>query len=591
MCGIAGIMMRDGSAAEQHVLQKLASALIHRGPDGTGYFLNGSVGLLNTRLAIVDLLHGKQPFQEPCGAALVANGEIYNDLDLRHRLTGAPYQSGSDCESPLHLYRYKGIDFVDDLRGMYAIAVYDPALSILFLTRDPFGIKQLYYITTPSYFAFASEPQALKAAGLAHSHINPQKRSELLQLKFVTGSQTIYSDIQRLLPGETIVVTKGQIVERRRRRALSQNKSRIEMNCQEALHQLDEVLSESVAAHVRSDVPYGLFLSGGIDSSVLAILMSRISTNPVVAFTAAFPDFAAADETRTASRIAQAVNAEHHVMEVTQNDFWTFAPRVAAALDDPTADAAALPTFMLGEAAKRQFKVVLSGEGADEIFGGYSRYRRTRSFWRLLGQRKSRTHGVFDSLAGKNSIFDYWRDGLNSAEEEEVSHLWSHMQTLQAVDCAEWLPNDLLVKYDRCLMAHGIEGRTPFLDSAVASFAFTLPDEMKVKNGMGKWLLREWLSKNLPAAEAWAKKTGFNPPVGHWIAFHKAKIEALVLSQPGIKEMAIETIARKTFEDPTKNSQAAWSLLFYALWHSHHILGVDSNGSIDDVLASAAHLG
>ncbi len=591
MCGIAGIMMCGGKAVEQPVLQQLASALAHRGPDGVGYFLKDSVGFLNTRLAIVDVQGGNQPFQEPAGAALVANGEIYNDLDVRKQLKDAPYRSGSDCETPLHLYRRKGLDFADDLRGMYAIALYDPATKTLILTRDIFGIKQLYYVITPSCFAFASEPQALKSAGLTQNQLNLSKRSELLQLKFTTGSQTIYSDVQRLLPGETLVIADGQIIERRRRRALSQSKPRTAMSDAEALLRLDAVLTESVAAHVRSDVPYGLFLSGGIDSSALAALMSRLSSSSVVAFTAAFPDYPEADETKTAARVAQAVHAEHHIVNVTQKDFWDFAPRVAAIMDDPTTDAAALPTFMLAHTSRKRLKVVLSGEGADEILGGYSRYRRTRSFWKFLWGHKSRTHGIFDSFVENSRAFDGWREGLGLTEDRETSPHWSRMQTLQAVDCAEWLPNDLLVKYDRCLMAHSIEGRTPFLDPLVSAYCFTLPDDLKVRNGMGKWILREWLAKHLPEAEAWAKKSGFNPPVGYWISLHKDKIESLILSQPGIKDMDIQPIVRKVFANPMKNAQAAWSLLFYALWHSHHVLGTDSEGSIGDVLTNAARLG
>jgi asparagine synthase (glutamine-hydrolysing) len=588
MCGIAGVMVRDDRTAVQPLLERLASALIHRGPDGTGYFSSGRVGLANTRLAIVDLAGADQPFEEPKGAALVANGEIYNDLEIRRELADAPYRSGGDCESALHLYRRKGLDFAEELRGMYAIALYDPERSRMVLTRDPFGIKQLYYVVTDAYFAFASEPQALRAAGLAGGLLNPQRRSELLQLKFTTGSQTIYADIERVLPGETLVVTDGQIVERRRRHALPRTQPQTSMDVGQVVDRLDAVLKESVQAHLRSDVPYGLFLSGGIDSSALALLMSQVSSSPIIAFTAGFPDVAAADETQAACRIARAVDAEHHVVQMTQKDFWAFAPRVAAAIDDPTADAAALPTFMLAEAAKSRLKVVLTGEGADELFGGYSRYARTRSFWRLLGKKKSRMRGVFDSFTGKESPFERWRDGLHLAESEGVSAKWSAMQTLQAVDCAEWLPNDLLVKFDRCLMAHGVEGRTPFLDPRVAAFVFCLPDEMKVRSGLGKWLLRQWLAKALPEAEAWTRKKGFNPPVGHWIAFNKDEVERLVMSQPGVREMEIESVVRSAYSDPVRHSQAAWSLLFYALWHSRHVLGIDSGGSIGDVLGAAA---
>src|SRR5260370_10131430 len=416
-----------------------------RGAESRGWsqLASGRGPLADARLGIVDLPGADQPFEEPRGAALVANGEIYTDLEIRRELADAPYRSGGDCESALHLYRRKGLDFAEDLRGMYAIALYDPEQSRLVLTRDPFGIKQIYYVATDAYFAFASEPQALRAAGLAGGLLDPQRRSELLQLKFTTGSKTIYADIERVLPGETLVVTDGQIVERRRRHALLPTRSPASMDVGQAVDRLDVVLKESVEAHLRSDVPYGLFLSGGIDSSALALLMSQVSSSPIIAFTAGFPDVAAADETEAASPIAPAADAEHHVVQMTQKDFWASAPRVAAAIHDPTADAAALPTFMLAEAAKSRLKVVLTGEGADELFAGYSRYARTRSFWRVLGKKKSRMRGVFDSFGGNKAPFEHWRDGLHLAEGEEVSANWSAMQTLQAVDFAEGLPKGL----------------------------------------------------------------------------------------------------------------------------------------------------
>ena len=553
--------------------------------------MNGSVGLLNTRLAIIDLQHGDQPFESPGGNVLVANGEIYNDLDIREKLAGAPYKTGSDCESPLHLYCQQGVSFADDLRGMYEIAIYDKANKSLILSRDPFGIKQLYYVSTPDHFAFASEAQALIASGLAQQNgVDPQKRSELLQLKFTTGSETMLSGIHRLLPGETLVIKDCQITERRRRHVIPNKQTRAAKNRADPLLELDAILSESVRVHVRSDVPYGLFLSGGINSSALLTLMTRFSSQPVTAFTAAFPDSGAADESKAAERVAKAAGAEHHVVEVTRSDFWTMSPAVAAALDDPTTDGAALPTFKLASVAREKgIKVILSGEGADEVFGGYSRYRRATWLWGLLS-RKSRTRGVFDKLQGSAS-FNGWRAGLELTEKKEGHSLWSAMQKLQAVDCAEWLPNDLLVKLDRCLMAHGIEGRTPFLDPVVGPFAFGLPDELKVKRKLGKWLLREWLSKELPEAEAFARKTGFVPPVGEWIGFYKTELEKLVLAQPGIAEMSIDSVVRATFAEPSHNSQAAWNLVFYALWHSHHILGIPAGGSVGDVLSEAAKRG
>ncbi len=584
MCGIAGVMMKNGRRPDAAVLDRLQAALAHRGPDATGRHVSGAIGLVHTRLAIIDTRTGDQPLEEPGGAVLIANGEIYNDPELRGELCDACFRTGSDCESPLHLYRRKGLDFAGKLRGMYAIAIHDRAASKLVLTRDPFGIKPLYYVEAPAYFAFASEPQALLAAGLANRTIRAQARAELLQLKFTTGRGTIFSQINRVLPGETMVIADGQIAQQRRRNPLTASGPR-PIGHREALERLDAVLRDSVAHHLRSDVPYGLFLSGGIDSGALAVLMARLSGNAVVALTVGFPGSAAADERVAAERIARAVGAEHHVVEMAERDFWAKAPRVAMALDDPTTDPAALPTFALGEAAGGRLKVVLTGEGGDEMFCGYSRYRRARWLWGWL-TRHARTHGEFDAVGKINGALGGWRDGLELAERQASSH-WTFVQRLQAADCAEWLPNDLLIKVDRCLMAHGVEGRTPFLDPVVADFAFALPDRMKATTRMAKRLLRDWLARALPAAQPYAKKTGFNPPVGEWIAARKDRVQALVAAQPGVAEAFSRQEVARVFSEAGKVHQPAWSLLFYALWHSHHVLGLSGDGSVEDVLSTA----
>ena len=249
-----------------------------------------------------------------------------------------------------------------------------------------------------------------------------------------------------------------------------------------------------------------------------------------------------------------------------------------------------LPTYALGEAAKGSLKVVLSGEGADEIFGGYARYRRARWLSGLL-VGKSRARGEFDGFAELEPALAGWREGLAEAEGREAGAARTPLAELQAVDCAEWLPNDLLVKLDRCLMVHSLEGRTPYLDPVVADFAMRLPDGLKASVKFGKRLLRDWLAKNVAAAEPYARKTGFNPPVGAWIAARKAATAALVAGAPGIAELDAAAAVRRVFAVPEKNAQRAWSLLFYALWHSHHVLGVAPEGSVEETLQAAARLG
>jgi len=575
MCGIAGLMATGGAEADQAALGRLVSALRHRGPDGDGTYAARNVALGQTRLAIIDLETGNQPLYEPGGAVLVANGEIYNYLELRDELGTRDFATHSDCEPPLHLYRRHGLDFVDHLRGMYAIALYDPIEGHLVLARDPFGIKPLYYAQTPSGFAFASEPQALIAAGLVEPRINAEARAELFQLQFTTGAETIFEGVSRVLPGETVVVRDGRVVARRRRTALPTDGAAA-WDEREALARLDAALRDSVDVHQRSDVPYGMFLSGGVDSSVLLALMAQLNDQPVHAFTAGFIGSSVGDERAHAREVAQAVGAQAVDIAIGPEDFWREMPKIAAAMDDPTADYAVVPTFMLAEAVRREgLKVVLTGEGGDELFAGYGRYRSaTRPWWR--GGRSMRARGVFDGLGVLRETPTGWRDGFAAVEQTVDTGSLTRLQVVQATDCADWLPNDLLLKVDRCLMAHGVEGRTPFLDPEVAAVAFRLPDELKVRDGLGKWVLRRWLDGQLPEAMPFGRKRGFSVPVAEWIHEAGQEIAPLVAYQPGIAEMCEPRAVESLFVKGGKRQGfAAWMLLFYALWHNHHVLGND----------------
>jgi asparagine synthase (glutamine-hydrolysing) len=333
--------------------------------------------------------------------------------------------------------------------------------------------------------------------------------------------------------------------------------------------------------HLRSDVPYGLFLSAGIDSSTLLAVMRRVTGQRVQALSVGWDDARDLDESREAMRLASVMGADCHRLVMSASDFWNFAPRIAAAVDDPTADAAILPSWMLGRAAAAgSLKVTLCGEGADELFGGYSRYRKRRVPWRWFARLRRNT-GLFKD----SESFRGWRDGLEAAESR-IAPQRSEVQRAQELDISEWLPNDLLTKLDRTLMVHGIEGRTPFLDPAVADFAFCLPDAEKTGLRFGKLLLRDWLARTFPEAGAYKRKRGFNPPIGLWMAKHDATLSELVASQVGIREIMSREHVRKLFHRAEANPQPAWNILFYALWHTCHILCRPSGGDIGDVLRS-----
>ncbi len=586
MCGIAGLILSSGAAPPDPVtLSKLIDSLHHRGPDGTGHAVVGRVALVHNRLSIIDLVTGDQPLF--AGAAtLVANGEIYNYRELRAAMPDVHFATNSDCEPPLHLWLRDGADYAQQLRGMFAIAIHERAQRTVTLTRDSFGIKPLYIAQVEGGLAFASEPRALLEAGLVQRKIRSAAREELLQLQFTTGASTIFEGIQRVLPGETLTCADGHIMDRRRITALPAGGPET-IDEDAALKRLDRALEESVDLHQRSDVPYGMFLSGGIDSATVLTLMARLNKDPVLAFTAGFDAPGAADERGHAATVAKAVGAHHESIEVTEAMVWQHLPEIVACMDDPVADYAIIPTWFLARRARQDVKVVLSGEGGDEIFGGYDRYRRAMRPWWLGGQTPW-IGGSFDKVPVLRQQPAAWRDGMAAAEAEVASLGLSRLVSAQALDMQDWLPHDLLLKLDRCLMAHAIEGRTPFLDKGVAAAAFRLPDGLKVRGGMGKWILRKWLEKNLPVARPFAPKQGFTVPVGEWIKGQGARLGPLVAAQPGVAEIAHPEKVEALFANISRwrHGFACWKLLFYALWHRRHILGLEPVGDVFETLSA-----
>ncbi len=587
MCGIAGFALAPGAARsgfDGAGLTALVRALAHRGPDGAGHSMVGRVGLVHTRLAIIDLDGGDQPLFAGA-AALIANGEIYNDLALRASLPEVRFATGSDCEPPLHLWLRDGQRYVDSLRGMYAIAIHERGTHTLTLSRDPFGIKPLYVAEGEDGIAFASEPQALLSAGLVERRLRGEARDELLQLQFTTGRDTIFQGIRRVLPGETLHVANGRVIDRSRIPAFAEGPAE-PIGETEALARLDRALEESVSLHQRADVPYGMFLSGGIDSAAVLRMMSRLGRSRVQAFTAAFDVPEAADESAQAAVLAKAAGARHEVLRIDEAMVWRHLPDIVASIDDPVADYAIIPSWLLARRARRDVKVILSGEGGDELFAGYGRYRSAMRPW-WMGGRPMRRRGTFDGLGVLRGSGRAWRSGIAATELNNAGGR-SRLAAAQASDMTEWLPHDLLLKLDRCLMAHGIEGRTPLLDPVVAEAAFRLPDHLKVRRGMGKWLLRRWLETQMPEARPFAPKQGFTVPVGAWIAAQGDRLGPLVAAQEGVAEIAAPDRVHALFRNAAgrREQHAAWTLLFYALWHRTHIQARLPAGDVFETLSA-----
>jgi asparagine synthase (glutamine-hydrolysing) len=583
MCGINGIMTASGAPPDRNAVIAMQAALKHRGPDGDGLHFDGSVGMAHRRLAIIDLETGDQPLTLDGGITLIANAEIYNYLELKAEMHDVTFSTSSDCEIPLHLYSKYGEKFGEYLRGMYAIAIHDPKQRRLVLSRDPFGIKQLYYTEGPFGFAFASEPQALLASGLVTANVRRNAAEELLQLQFTTGQETVLANIFRVLPGETLIIEGGRIAKRFRRAALPPG-SPENIGEAEALRRVEQALIDSIDVHQRSDVPYGMFLSGGIDSTAVLAMMARLNDKPVRAFTLGFSDTAAADERSNAAAIAKALGAEHIEVDFTEKDFWSTVPLVTRAMDDPVADYAELPTYKLAATACNDLKVVLCGEGGDELFGGYGRYRSAiRPWWSY--RRAMRSRGALDGLHILREDSRDWRSGVAASERIAAANGRSPLQTAQATDCADWLPHDLLIKLDRCLMAHGVEGRTPMLDPAIADAVFCLPDSLKIKGRTGKWILRKWLAEVVPVAKPFSRKRGFTVPVGEWILRKGDVLGPLVARQAGILELCRPDRVESLFKSSLRRAGfAAWILLFYAIWHRQHVEGVKEFGDVFAIL-------
>ncbi|WP_174300453.1 asparagine synthase (glutamine-hydrolyzing) [Caulobacter sp. S45] len=581
MCGIAGLL---GAGADRGTVTRMIAAIAHRGPNGVRLEAGDGYAFGHARLSIIDLECGWQPLHA-AGLEVMGNGEIYNYLELSgenglaERLT-----TGSDFEPLLHLFAERGMGAVGetvlpDLRGMYALCLRSrdhPAL----LARDPFGIKPLYVRRTRGpTLAFASEPRALLLD--SRPSVAPEAAEELLALNYVVGRRCIFQGVERVAPGEVLDGSGGAFDPVALQPAIHRLRPPVPIAEAQALRRLDAVLEDSVAVHQRSDVPYGLFLSGGVDSAAIATLMARLNTRRVIAYTCGFDALGASDERGAAERVARALDLDWRETRFGAEDFWRIAPEVAWALDDPTTDFATLPTWKLAEAAKDSLTVVLTGEGGDELFGGYGRYRRAlRPRW--LGGRPAepQVHAPFLKGGGAAAL-RRWREATRPRRAD-----LTRLQQAQVADMATWLPDDLLLKLDRCLMAHGLEGRTPFLDAEVAAFALLLPDRLKVRGRHGKWLLRRWLALTCPAADAFGRKKGFTVPVEAWIAPRARALGPRVAAVEGVRELCMAGAVEAAFCDDAQ-SGSRWPLLFYALWWTIHIAGASRGEAAEAILGSA----
>lgn len=570
MCGIAGVSLKKGQQAKAEHLAPLAAALAHRGPDGEGFWYGGSVGLAHQRLSILDVAGGKQPLHTP-SHALVANGEVYNYKALQTALkqAGVRLQTQSDSEVALHLAAVGGLHAMPaQLQGMYALACAEATSGTLLLATDPFGIKPLYYCQTNLGLAFASEPAALAKAGWVRPQLNSTVLPMLLNRHYSVGAATLWQGIMRLLPGERLLVRNGEIIERWRQTPTLQPADK---TCR--VEDFPAQFEAAVARHLQADVPFGLLLSGGLDSSALAVMMRQLGA-PVHAYTARIDVANGPNEADVAAALCQQLGATHTVVPYTAEDFWPGLATLASTMDDLTTDTAALPLLKLTARARQDVKILLSGEGGDETLGGYGHYRATQNFWkRLIAPFKARRSGDAAPFAAlfKQPILT----PAYAPAPWEVAG-FTDLQRKQSTDLANWLPYDLLLKLDRTTMANGVEGRVPYLDDTLAAFSFALPDAAKVNADFGKLPLRQFLAAQGFEQLAWARKQGFSVGVGQFLQAKPQLLQGLWAQSTVLSDLLQPEAAAKLLGSLAHNKTAnlATSLTLLALWEARHLRGV-----------------
>jgi asparagine synthase (glutamine-hydrolysing) len=596
MCGIAGLY--GSGPPDPGLIRAMAVRLAHRGPDHQDAYVNHRVALIHARLSIIDLVSGDQPlFASDGELILVANGEIYNYVELRAELESRGYQfaTRSDCETILHAYMEWGDEFFHRLEGMFAFALYDRAEERLILARDRLGIKPLFITRTRLGWAFASELKGLLPV-LGTPAINPVALAQYLQCQFNSGRETIFAGVERVMPGETVIIDeRGDVTRRSYWSPLDVRPAHLDYET--AALKFERLMETVMEQHMRSDVPFGLFLSGGLDSSLLLALLSRARKDPVRTFSVGFQDSdPEKSELDLAEQLALHYGSRHTVLNVTGEAMMQRLALSAWAADDLMRDFASLPTLMLAETAGHELKVVFTGEGGDEVFAGYGRYR-VSALQRMLknlihpGSGGFRTSANFQGLERRvfgpalQAASQHWRREFIAAWQATPRE-WTRLERMQYVDLVTALPDNLLIKTDRLLMAYGVEGRVPFLDHRVVEFGLGLPDHLKVGPRRGKLFIRRFAAHLLPAEHLRAPKRGFTVPLGAWFQGKNLdRLEQALSASPAIRAWfqprAVADLAdmQRRGRPVTRNLAA---LLQFAIWHRIFIEGDGSRPGLCD---------
>ena len=641
MCGIAGILEFDrGARANAAALREMCRVITHRGPDDEGFYTDGAAGIGMRRLSIVDVKGGHQPLSNEDGTLwIVFNGEIYNHLALREQLIarGHRYVTNSDTETVIHLFEEYGADCVNHLRGMFAFAIWNRNTKTLFIARDRLGIKPLYYRLTPERLLFGSEIKALLAHGGIRAEFNRSTLPEYLAFGYLSGEETFYAGIRKLMPGHSMTIGPEGKAEIHQYWDLDTSKAHESRDENYYVQSYRELLNGAVQSHLMSDVPLGVFLSGGVDSSAVAALMTKIRREPVETFSVGYTE-QTYSELPFARTVSEHIHSRHHEVLVSERDFFGALPHLIWHEDEPIAWPSSISLYFVARLARERVTVVLTGEGADETLAGYTRYAFTLknaaldrayrgvvpSFLRrglrnsvatstLLGatlrRKLEHTFLAKDGDSWSSFYFDNFFSAFGEAEQsglltsefvreaapseayKHVLEYWEHsagemLQRLIYTDIKTYLV-ELLMKQDNMSMAASIESRVPFLDHVLVEFASRIPREVQIHGLAGKRILKKAVEDLLPYEILYRPKLGFPTPWSGWLAgprleqIRELLLEPRSLDRGYFRREAIEQLFNEHRNKHRDNYDRIWRLLNLEVWHRVCLEG-ESHAEVDE---------
>ncbi len=621
MCGIAGIADSSPGAIDPQMIHQMCQAIVHRGPDDEGIFVKGGVGLGMRRLSIIDLAGGHQPvFNEDRSVWIVFNGEIYNFPELRRGLEqrGHRFYTHTDTEVIVHLYEEHGAECVEKLRGMFAFALYDERKRKLLLARDRLGLKPLHYAFVDGRLWFGSEIKAILAVAPELAQVRPHSLLQYFYFGYVPDPLTAFSSIRKLPPGHTLEFEQGKISIRQYWN-FPQYGTHSPHSEEECLEQLEHLLAEAVRIRLISDVPLGALLSGGVDSSLVVALMARAASGPVKTFSIGFQhsDF---NETVYARKVAERFATEHHEL-ILEPDVVQTIEALTSSMEEPFGDSSMLPTYYVCRLARQHVTVALSGDGGDEAFAGYDRYRmhlrdRSYSWIPQSGRNFYRKHihrWIPYKVPGRNYAYSVslpWQEryiegvslkpfqremelisadfaALGDAADDPMQIMRDYLRTAPAedpldqllyLDSKTYLAGDILTKVDRMSMANSLEGRIPMLDHVFLEWVTGLTSNWKLRERNQKYILRKLAERvGVPKEVLYRRKQGFALPLVHWMRHELKDLIVTALTEPRTMQRGyfnpngVRRLLDEHFQERRDHSPRIWRLLMLELWHRNFL--------------------